>query len=110
MALGAGLEPATYRLTADCSTIEPPQNIFMVGGEGFEPPMFTLWERIYSPLQHHHHCRPPVFAGALYKNRTCVGRIPIACSATKLTGHLLEPRMRVELISGDYESPVLPLN
>lgn len=52
MALGTGLEPVTYRLTADCPTIEPPQNVYMVGGEGFEPPMFTLWERIYSPLQH----------------------------------------------------------
>lgn len=53
MALGTGLEPVTYRLTADCPTIEPPQNILcIVGGEGFEPPMFTLWERIYSPLQH----------------------------------------------------------
>lgn len=35
MALEVGLEPTTHRLTADCSTIEPFEN--MVGMAGFEP-------------------------------------------------------------------------
>lgn len=34
---------------------------FIVGGEGFEPPMFTQRDGIYSAAQHHHRCRPPIF-------------------------------------------------
>ena len=30
---------------------------YFVRAEGVEPPMFTLWEQIYSLLQHHHRCR-----------------------------------------------------
>ena len=35
MAFAIGLEPITYRLTADCSTVEPSEH--MVQGVGFEP-------------------------------------------------------------------------
>ena len=41
MAPEAGLEPATDRLTADCSTIELLWNE-MVGTVGFEPTTFRL--------------------------------------------------------------------
>jgi hypothetical protein len=30
---------------------------YLVREEGFEPPAFTLWEQIYSLLQHHRRCR-----------------------------------------------------
>ena len=31
----------------------------IVGREGFEPPMFTLWDQMYSLAQHHHRCCLP---------------------------------------------------
>lgn len=37
MALVAGFEPATYRLTADCSTTKLHQNVYKMLDIGFEP-------------------------------------------------------------------------
>ena len=36
--------------------------ILLVGARGIEPPMFTLWEQIYSLSRHHHRrCTPMRF-------------------------------------------------
>lgn len=37
-----------------------------VGGERFELPTFTLWERFYRPPRHHHLRRPPIIYNFLF--------------------------------------------
>ena len=54
------LPDSDYRLLRTQGTPIEPLSLQvqkLVERRGFEPPMFTLWERIYSPLQHHRRCR-----------------------------------------------------
>lgn len=39
----------------------PPRCVMhLVGRVGFEPTMFTLWDRFYRPVQNHHPCSLPI--------------------------------------------------
>ena len=54
------LPDSDYRLLRTQGTPIEPLSLQvqkLVERRGFEPPMFTLWERIYSPLQHRRRCR-----------------------------------------------------
>ena len=47
----------------------------MVCKEGFEPPVFTRWERSYRPLQHHRRCRLHVMGGWIENGMADAGGI-----------------------------------
>ena len=61
----------------------------------------------FTKAAHRQQCLRGAKPGASGANRTLVGRLPCACSATEL--HRLEPKGGFEPPSELYESPILPI-